>query len=203
MTYPVWQPTHAYALGTRITPVTPDGTNWLVEVPGTSGNTEPVWPTVQPWTIVDSGVTWGLASSFRQQTVTGILAVLTAFQSANPTTLSGIYAARPKSVTNADLPCAYIESRPETIIHPHDIRTRTLSVPVVLQDWIPDNFAALLRMDALIDGLVDAFTLNYHAAGGYSITVETDTSPLVQEEQGSPTYNEVITISSVITEGRG
>lgn len=203
MSYPAWIAATAYLAGARATKVTDDGTNWLVETAGTSGNAEPTWPTVAPWTVVDGTVTWGLASSFRQQTVTGILGVLSDFILANPTILAASYSARPRSGSVADFPHAYIAERPEHVEHRHDIRIRSLTVPVVLRDMIPDNAQTVLRMDALIDGLVDAFTLAYHAANGFSITVETDTSSVEIDETEVPMYVELITISSVITEGRG
>lgn len=202
MSYPAWTTVTAYVAGARVTKVTDDGTNWIVETAGTSGVAEPTWPTVQPWTVTDGTVHWGLASSFRQQTVTGILAVLTAFKTANPTILAGVYAAPPKSGTVVDTPHAYIADRPEADTIAHDIRTRSLSVTVVLRDFVPDNLQAVLRMDALVDGLIDAFTLNYHAAGGYSITAQTGTASAAIPEQEVPMLTEEITVSSVITEGR-
>src|SRR5690242_18555615 len=100
MTLPVWTAGTAYLLGARVTPVSPDGTVWLAESPGTSGGTQPTWPTHEPWTVVDGGVTWGLASSFRARCVAGVYDVLSDFRDANPTLLKGLAHARPKSMTN-------------------------------------------------------------------------------------------------------
>ncbi len=203
MSIPAWQATHVYVLGTRVTPVTVNGTVWLVETAGTSAGTEPTWPIVQPWTVVDGTVTWGRASSFRQNFVSGIGTVIDAFITANPTMLKAYLPARPKSGVSQSTPYAYLSDRPETITHAHDIRTRTISATVALVDVIPDNEEALARMDSLIDGLVDTFTLNFHAAGAPSITVEEATAQVSDQEPGASLYEEILTISGTLTEGRG
>lgn len=203
MSIPAWTATHTYIVGTRVTPVTVNGTVWLVETAGTSGMTEPVWPTVQPWTVTDGTVHWGLASSFRQNFVSGIGTVLDAFILANPTMLKAYLPARPKSGVSQITPYAYLADRPETIIHAHDIRTRTITATVAIVDVIPDNEEALARMDGLIDGLVDTFTLNFHAAGAPSITVEEGSTQVSDQEPGASLYEEILTISGTLTEGRG
>ena len=202
MSIPAWTALTAYVLGTRVTPVTTDGTVWEVETAGTSGAAEPTWPTNFPWTVVDGTVTWGKASSFRAQSVTGIYGTLTDFATANPTMLAAVYVARPRGAVASALPHAYIGDRPESIVHANQIRQRALAVSVVLVDSVPDNAEALVRMDQLIDGLVDAFTRDYHSASGYSITVETGSIQIPDEEPGASLYAEVLTISSTIGEGR-
>lgn len=199
---PAWIANTAYLAGARVTKVTTDGTVWESVGAGTTGNAEPTWPTVAPWTVVDGTITWGLASSFRQQFVAGIGTVITNFIAANPTLLRQFWAARPKSGTNATAPYAYLADRPETIEHRHDIRIRTITANLVLVDTVPDNLQALARADARVDGIVDALTLNFHAAGAPSITVETGTTQIPDQEPGDSLYAEVIAVSGQLTEGR-
>jgi hypothetical protein len=159
---PAWQPAHAYLLYGRVTPVVPDGRVFWVTVPGTSAGAEPTWPTMAPWTVVDGGVTWGLASSARALFVAELLAALQAFRAANPTLLLGVLPARPKSLSNASLPVAWVGSRDETLVHTGALRTRTFSgLTVEVADTVPDNDQAEARMDILIDGLMDLFTATF------------------------------------------
>jgi hypothetical protein len=53
-----WQPTHSYALGAIIVPTVANNLTYVCIAPGTSGSTEPTWPTDGGGTVVDSGVTW-------------------------------------------------------------------------------------------------------------------------------------------------
>lgn len=202
MSIPVWLATHAYGLGTRVTPTTVPGTVWLVETAGTSAGVEPVWPTVAPWTITDGTVHWGRASSFRQNFVSGIGTVIGDFITANPTMLKVYLPARPKSGVAQSTPYAYLSARPETITHAHDIRTRTITAEVAIVDVVPDNEEALARFDGLMDGLVDALTLNFHAAGSPSITAGEATNQVSDAEPGASLYEETLTISGTLTEGR-
>jgi hypothetical protein len=96
------------------------------------------------------------ATTFRTDTVAGILGVLNAYITAHPAELLRAYPARPESL--ADLPAAFIENRPESITHDSGTRTRTMSPSVVVVRRITDNEEAMTAFDSLIDGLVDAFT---------------------------------------------
>ena len=202
MTLPIWTATTVYAVGTRITPVTADGTVWLVETAGTSGAGEPTWPTNAPWTVTDGTVHWGLGSSFRAKCVAGVYTVLSDFRTANPTLLKGLWHARPKSMTNLDLPGAYLGTRRETVVHGSDIRQTTLSIPVTAVVPVPDNAEAELFMDDLMDGLRDAFTLHYHAASGFSITAQEAADEGDQPEGGVPYLANSLVIVNTIGEGR-
>lgn len=202
MTLPAWASGTAYLAGARVSPTVPDGTAWLAETGGTSGGTEPTWPTAEPWTVVDGGVTWGLASTFRARCVAGVYAVLTDFRSANPTLLKGLWRARPKSMTNLDLPGAYLGPRRETVAHGSQIRQTTLTVPVTAIVPVPDNAEAETFMDDLMDALRDAFTLNYHAASGFSITSQEGADDGDQPEGGVPYLANSLAIVNTIAEGR-
>lgn len=53
-----WAASTAYALNDRAVPTTRNGYVYKVTVAGTSGASEPTWPTVIGNTVVDGGVTW-------------------------------------------------------------------------------------------------------------------------------------------------
>ena len=199
---PIWAATTAYVVGTRVTPVVPDGTVWWVETAGTSGAAQPTWPTTQPWTVTDGTVVWGRATSFRMTLVAGAYAQLGAFMVANPKLLLQRLTARPRSASTTAKPYAYIGSRPELIATGGQIRQRAASVQIVLVDNTPDNEEALTRMDELVDGLVDWFTKYFHAAGAPTISGAVATDPIPEEEAGQGLYSEVLTVSFGLAEGR-
>lgn len=105
-----------------------------------------------------------MATTFRTDIADGILAVLVAFRSANPSLLTGVHRARPSSFP--DLPAAYIENRPESIGHSMGVRTRTMSPSVVVVRRITDNAETMAAFDTLVDLLVDAFTASPSFAAG-------------------------------------
>lgn len=203
-TTPAWVALTAYEVGARVTATTPDGLNWYATTAGTSGPAEPTWPTSDPWTVVDGGVTWRLATSFRQMAMAGLYATLVAFRSANPWALKGLATARPANLGNLDLPGAYIDGADETITHNGGTRTRTMSglgVMVVLPQ--PDNAEAENAMDAIIDALMDAFTAAYHAVDGSSILVQTAVTEVPLDEDGGHYLGNRITFGQTSkTEGR-
>jgi len=56
-----WQPGKVYALGDHANPTLINGYRYVVSVAGTSGATEPTWPTSgKGATVTDGGVTWTL-----------------------------------------------------------------------------------------------------------------------------------------------
>jgi len=58
-----WQATTAYVVDNVVTPTIVDGKALKCTVAGTSGSTEPTWPTVIGNTVVDGGVTWELVAT--------------------------------------------------------------------------------------------------------------------------------------------
>jgi hypothetical protein len=201
MGLPAWAANTAYVVGTRVTKVADDNSVWLVETAGTSGNTEPTWPTTAPWTVTDGGVSWGLASSFRRKCVVGINTVLTDFVAANPTLVRSVRKSRPKSLTNTDLPCVWLGVRREVVTHGSQIRQTTLTVPVSVAVPVPDNAEAELLLDDILDGLRDAFTLNYHAASGFAISAQEDADEADEPEGATPYLVNTIAIVNTIGEG--
>lgn len=54
--YPVWQSLHAYAVGDIVTPTTPNAHKYRVTTAGTSGASEPVFPTSSAATVTNGSV---------------------------------------------------------------------------------------------------------------------------------------------------
>lgn len=60
---PIWIATTVYTVGQSRTPTTPNGFRYTVTVAGTSGGSEPTWPTSGlGTTVADGTVTWELTS---------------------------------------------------------------------------------------------------------------------------------------------
>jgi formate dehydrogenase major subunit len=53
-----WQASYSFVLGDIVRPTTATGYHYECTVAGTSGSTEPTWPTVKDSTVVDGTVTW-------------------------------------------------------------------------------------------------------------------------------------------------
>lgn len=55
---PAWAATTAYSLGDRVEPTTPNTYVYEVTTAGTSGGSEPTWPTTVGSTVVDGTIVW-------------------------------------------------------------------------------------------------------------------------------------------------
>lgn len=97
-------------------------------------------------------------TTFREDTVDGIMAVLNTYIAANPGRLARAYRTKPLNVAAGDLPAVYVESRDERIKHDLGYRLRTMSPTIVLVDRVADPGETSDRLDPLVDDLVDAFT---------------------------------------------
>lgn len=98
-----------------------------------------------------------MATTFRADISDGIYAVLAAYATAHPSRLLRAYRARPSSL-GPDLPCAWVDNRPESIGHSQGVRTRTMTPSVLVVRAGGDNAEAAQAFDVLVDDLVDAFT---------------------------------------------
>jgi len=97
-----------------------------------------------------------MPTTFRTDIGDGILAVPGAFKAAHPDLLLSVYRARPSGWP--DLPAAIIDRRAEDIGHDSGVRTRSMTVSVLVVRRITDNAETMLAFDQLVDLLVDAFT---------------------------------------------
>jgi hypothetical protein len=62
--YTAWVQSNAYALGAVVRPVTANGFAYEVTTAGTSGGSEPTWPTVVGATVVNGGVTFTCVTQY-------------------------------------------------------------------------------------------------------------------------------------------
>jgi hypothetical protein len=195
MSLPVWTALTAVLAGKLVSKVTPDGTAWVATATGTTGAVEPAWPTTDPWTVADGSIGWAITTAFRTLSTAGVLATLTNFRNANPNLLKGLAPERPKSLTNLDLPGAYITGADETVTYGQQLETRTLNgLSVMLVDVVPDNIEAGARMDVLVDGIVGAFAAAFHAIDGKSILQLTSVTDVPLDEGGIPYYGVLVSL---------
>lgn len=102
-----------------------------------------------------------MATTFRTDITSGLVTILDAFVTANPTLLRRTERSRPPSIVG-DLPIAWVDRRDESITHDSGTRTRTMSPSVLVVDSIGDNVETVVDFDTLVDLLVDHFTLSPH-----------------------------------------
>lgn len=62
VTLPAWQASHVYTLGQSVHPVTPNTYRYEVTTAGTSGASEPTWPTTLGATVTNGSVVFTLVS---------------------------------------------------------------------------------------------------------------------------------------------
>jgi hypothetical protein len=98
-----------------------------------------------------------MPSTFRTDITSGLVTILDAFITANPTLLRRSERGRPPSVVG-DLPIAWVDRRDESIVHDSGTRTRTMQPSVLVVAPITDNVETVIRFDTLVDLLVDHFT---------------------------------------------
>lgn len=89
----------------------------------------------------------------RQDLVSGITTMMTAFIAASPTLLKRHFRARPESAVT-DWPCSWLDLRPEEVSYSNSLRDREHNVSIVFVAGRGDND----QMMTLLDSIVDAFT---------------------------------------------
>lgn len=168
---PGWLANTDYALTAVVIPTTFTGYTWRCTKAGTSGNSEPSWPTdpsLTP-TINDGSVTWSVGTGFRQAIQTGVAGLVATFSAANNTIIRSVRTVRPRSFTTSELPCFYIGDLNETITHSAGVRTRQVTgFSAYLVDDLGEQIESNDRFNFAVDALTDLFTLNYHAISGRS-----------------------------------
>lgn len=111
-----------------------------------------------------------MATTFRADTVAGIVGVLRSYQAANPSLLRQVRTMRPSSFP-LETPLAYVANRTEpSIVHDAGLRHRHMEVRLVIVDVLADNEETMGRLDPLADALLDAFTAAPHLASADAIT---------------------------------
>jgi hypothetical protein len=149
-------------------------------------------------------VTWTLNTTFREDCRTALLAALNAWRTANPTLLRKTWPVRPDSYTLGDFPSAAIGDLSESIANSQGIRTRTMTgFSLELVDRVPDNAEAALRMDLLVDAMLDYFN-DPHLISGTTVIqpVAVDDVRGVSEATNLQWYGNVISFATNKMEGR-
>ncbi len=189
---PTWQANTAYTLTAVVIPTSTTfaGYTWRCTTAGTSGNTEPTWPTdpsVTP-TVTDGGVTWSVGTGFRQAIQYGIGSLVQTFATANPTIIRRVMTVRPRAFV--EFPTFYVGDLNETIDTSAGVRTRTFTgFSCYLVDFLGEQIESNDRMNFAADVLTDLFTLNYHAISGRSILQHIATNDTeVTDEAGAVVY---------------
>ena len=103
-------------------------------------------------------------STFRVDLVTGVTAMMNAYIAANPTKLLRHYRSLPEQFQ--DLPCSYLDVRPETVSHANGLRDRVVTPSIVVVTRLTDNGETTDIHDILVDSLLDWFTSYPHIVTG-------------------------------------
>ena len=106
-----------------------------------------------------------MATTFRADVVAGMTTMMTDFISAHPTVIRRHFRMMPASVVT-DLPCSYLDLRPESINHVDGLRYRVMSPSVVVVFDNGENGETIDEMDPAVDLLVDHFTSYPHIVAG-------------------------------------
>lgn len=106
-----------------------------------------------------------MTTTFRVDIRAGLVTVLEAFKTANPSLIGAVLTARPEGFTG-DYPIAFVDSQPEAISHTAGVRTRTMTPAVAVVAEKTLNAEEQARFDALVDALLDWFTANPHIITG-------------------------------------
>lgn len=139
-------------------------------------------------------------SGFRANMRAGCKSVLDSYKAANPTLLAHVYDHRP---TRYLTPCAFVDNVivEPSIVHDSGTRTRTMQARVYVVNKYVTNDQTADEQDALVDGVVDAYSDTPHAVSGALIeptSVEAD-----ELNDGDAFYAaSVIVVTGLIQTGR-
>lgn len=146
-----------------------------------------------------------MATTFRADVRSALVAILQDQQTATPTLLRKVWPSRTGGFTG-ELPCAYVSNLTETITWTAGTRTRVLDgAEIILVDTYGSE-GMIDRLDQLVDKLVDRFNDNVQRVGNaiIELTRVTDTEVEVVSA-GATTYYRAVALSLARTakwEGR-
>lgn len=106
-----------------------------------------------------------MANTFRSDIVAGAGTMMNAFITANPSLLRRHFRMKPPTPIT-DTPFSYIDGRPEVISYDASIRTRRMSLAIVVLDRWTESGEVMDRMDDLTDSLIAHFSSYYHIVAG-------------------------------------
>jgi hypothetical protein len=98
-----------------------------------------------------------MPTTFRSDVAAGLVTILEAFKSANPTLIGSVHRARPEGYTG-DYPIAFVETRNEQVSHTQGVRTRLMAPSVAVVGEYRLNAEHMDVFDDLVDALLDHFT---------------------------------------------
>lgn len=139
-------------------------------------------------------------SGFRADLRAGCKAVLDAYQAANQGLLAHVYDHRPVSFRT---PCAFVDSviAEPTIRHDSGTRQRTLHALVYVVNKFVTNDQTADEQDALVDGVVDAFTAAPRQVTGSLIEPVSVHGEELSDDMTTYAAS-VITVQGLIQQGR-
>ena len=105
-----------------------------------------------------------MPTTFRVDLVAVVTTMMAAYIAANPTKLVRHYRSLPAQFS--DLPCSYLDVRPETVKHANGLRDRVTNPSVVVVTRLTDNGETTDIHDVLVDSLADWFTSYPHIVTG-------------------------------------
>lgn len=106
-----------------------------------------------------------MATTFRADVAAGLVTILEAFKTANPTMLRSVHRARPEGFIG-DYPIAFVAGRSESVSHSQGLRTRTMTPSVSVVGEYRLNGEHMDEFDVLVDALEDHFTTYPHIVTG-------------------------------------
>lgn len=139
-------------------------------------------------------------SGFRADLRAGCKSVLDAYLAAHPTQLAHVYDHRPGSFRT---PCAFVDNviAEPTIRHDSGTRQRALQARVYVVNKIVSNDQTADEQDALVDGLVDAFTATPRAVSGALIEPSSVQGDELSDDAATYAAS-VIVVTGLIQQGR-
>jgi hypothetical protein len=143
-----------------------------------------------------------MTTTFRSDVRGGLYALLTGFQTANPTLLHHVYRRRPGSFP--DKFSGYVGSMPEAVAHDSGTRRRTMAPTVVLVGRMTEPASEMADdLDDLVDLFLDYCTANPRAAGNDTVVAVTAIEDVELDVEGTFRPAVVFTFGdTLIQEGR-
>jgi hypothetical protein len=138
------------------------------------------------------------STTWRTDLAAGLLSLVQAYATANPTLLRAVSRRRPAGVP--ETPYAYIGGRSESLNFTGQIMQRVVDVPVVILDVTPDNMENATRVDALVDALITVFKDNPHGVANALFTPRS-VQDIEDDYGGVPYVGAAIVVRCEIQEG--
>ena len=143
----VWAATTAYALGDTVNPTSgkENGFKYVCTTAGTSGASEPTWPTTEGATVVDGTVTWtcydghhiGSGADGGSLSFTNLDKLIDLVKGGKPDMLLMSRRSRRKIQNLIRLSGAVLETRPGRFLEQVQLYN---GIPIAINDWVKDSY---------------------------------------------------------------